>query len=85
VRDAVLVVGQERLVEFLKILGLWEQLVEFSIDNLGSLGRERLRGAVKGLAESNELKVEGGVGGVDSVSGSEALQGKQVLVCTMSC
>lgn len=84
VSDAVLVVGQERLVEFLKLLGLREELLEFGVNNLGSLGGERLGEAIKGLAESDELKVEGGVGRVDSMSGLEALQGEQMLVCRMS-
>lgn len=80
VRDAFLVSREVRLVPLFELLGLWEQLVKFGIDDLGNLLGKRLGKAFERLAEAKQLKVESRVGGIDRMSGYKALDGKEVLV-----
>jgi hypothetical protein len=61
-------------------LRLGKNLVEFGIDSLRDLLGQRLGQTIESLAEAKQLEVESGVGGVDGMSGCEALDGKEVLV-----
>lgn len=80
VGNAALVSREVRLVPLFELLGLWEQLVKFGIDNLGNLLGKRLCKALKRLAEAKQLKVEGRVGGIDRIGSHKTLDGKDVLV-----
>jgi hypothetical protein len=61
VRDTVLVGGQERLVPFLKVLGLGKELLKFRADDFSGLGGQGIGKAVDFLAELQELEVKGRV------------------------